>query len=300
MNKHAWLLSLLIALLTVCLGAPCAHAKEETAAQSSLRLAERIAKGNLGKNAAEQAMLKAGESDYPPFFGDDNSPSQQGSQPEAQNPAPAQQGGNWGSQPAAPSIDGTWSDGAIILVFQAGQYQVARGGQVIESGAYRVVPNAVQFLPAGMGPYSKQFRMDAQAIYLDNQRYARQGGGGGNWGNSAPQGGSWGNSPSAQDNTWWGSAAPSRAPTRLEGCWISTNLPARMRICFQGNRYRATLDNPPVEETGTFAVEGNKMHINVLTGSDAGKQATNRFALGFNTLTMTYSNGLLVTFHGDN
>ena len=205
--------------------------------------------------------------------------------PSAQSPAPAQQGGNWGT--AVPSIDGTWSGGGITLIFQGGQYQVLRGGQVIESGMYQVSAHAVQFQPSGMGPYAKQLRMDAQAIYLDNQRFDRQSGGsGGNWGGSSvPQGGNWGGAP-----------APSGVRTMLEGCWVSTNLPSVVTFCFSGNQYRCTMANNPVAETATFVLQGNQMQYTILTGAKPGQQGTVGVYINGNILSMVFPQGGVALF----
>ena len=216
--------------------------------------------------------------------------------PQVQSPASAQQGGNWGA--AAPSIDGTWSGGGITLIFQNGQYQVLRGGQAIESGSYQVSANAVQFQPAGMGPYAKQLRMDGQAIYLDNQRYDRQGGGsGGNWGgSSAPQGGNWGGAPAPQGNTWGGTPAPSGGSTMLEGCWVSTNLYSAVTFCFSGNQYRCTMANNPVAETATFVLQGNQMQYTILTGAKPGQQGTVGVYVNGNILSMVFPQGGVALF----
>ncbi len=219
--------------------------------------------------------------------------------PPVQSPAPSPQGGNWGTAApsAGPSIDGTWSGGGVTLMFQGGQYQVLHGGQVIESGTYQVSGNAVQFQPSGMGPYVKQLRVDAQAIYLDNQRYDRQGGGsGGNWGgSSAPQGGNWGGSSAPQGNTW-GTPAPSGGRTILEGCWVSTNLPVMITFCFSGNQYRCTMANNPVAETGTFVLQGDQLHYTILTGATPGQQGTNRVSVNNNMLSITYPQGGTAVF----
>lgn len=100
-------------------------------------------------------------------------------------------------------IEGTWLGGAITLMFQAGQYKVMRGGQVIEAGVFQIMPNAVLFLPRGMGAFVKKFSMEAQAIYLDKQRYERQEGGlGEDWGRLPMlQGDGLGNAPAAQGFT---------------------------------------------------------------------------------------------------
>ena len=374
MNKRVWLFSLLITLFVFCIQTSDARA-EDKAPQESVGLSElaqgTVADGNLGTRITGQfkALPRAGESEYPPFFGDETSTAQPGTQagtqggngaaeltgtwaasngtttvimmfqgnvccvsynteracgtytaeggkltihlqnskvvscaykvqgnqlildngdtvlirqqmPSAPSPAPAQQGGNWGS--AALSIDGTWSGGGITLIFQNGQYQVLRGGQVIESGSYQVSASAVQFQPAGMGPYAKQLRMDGQAIYLDNQRYDRQGGGsGGNWGGSStPQGGNWGGTP-----------APSGGSTMLEGCWVSTNLPVTLTFCFSGNQYRCTMPNNPMVETGTFVLQGDQLHYTVITGNVPGERGTNRVQVNGNMLSMTYPQG---------
>ena len=378
MNKRVWFFSILIALLVFCIQTPGAGA-EDKAPQNSVGLTElaqgATADGNLGSRVTEQfkGLPRAGESDYPPFFGDDTSSAQPGTQPGTQagngaaelagtwaasdgtnsiimmfqgstccmsyntnracgtftaaggnltiqfqngsvlsftykvqgnqlildndsilikqqtpavpSPASPQQGSNWGQ--AVPSIDGTWSGGGITLIFQGGQYQVLRGGQVIESGMYQVSAHAVQFQPSGMGPYAKQLRMDAQAIYLDNQRFDRQSGGsGGNWGGSSvPQGGNWGGAP-----------APSGVRTMLEGCWVSTNLPVMITFCFSGNQYRCTMANNPVAETGTFVLQGDQLHYTILTGTTPGQQGTNRVSVNNNILSMTYPQGGTAVF----
>ncbi|HIU17738.1 MAG TPA: hypothetical protein IAB01_04705 [Candidatus Avidesulfovibrio excrementigallinarum] len=400
MNKRVWLFSILIALFVFCIQTLGAGA-EDKAPQNSVGLTELAqggtADGNLGSRVTGQfkGLTRAGESDYPPFFGDDTSSAQPGIQPGTQpgtqpgiqpgtqagngaaeltgtwaasdgqtsvimmfqgsvccvgynttracgtftaaggkltihlqngnvinfeykvqgnqlildndtilirqqvpavpSPASPQQGSNWGQ--AVPSIDGTWSGGGITLMFQGGQYQVLRGGQVIESGTYQVSASAVQFQPAGMGPYVKQLRMDAQAIYLDNQRYDRQGGGsGGNWGgSSAPQGGNWGGSSAPQGNTW-GTPAPSGASTILEGCWVSTNLPAVITFCFSGNQYRCTMANNPMVETGTFFLQGDQLHYTMATGATPGQRGTNRFSVNNNMLSITYPQGGTAVF----
>ncbi len=398
MNKRVWLFSLLIALCVFCMQTPDAKA-EDKAPQKSVGLAElaqgATVDGNLGSRAMKQfnALPRAGESEYPPFFGDETPAAQPGTQPGAQpgvqagtqggsgaaelngtwaasdgkttviimfqgsaccvsynttracgtytaeggkltirlqngsvvsftykvqdnqlildngdtvlirqqtqpvqSPAPAQQGGNWGA--AAPSIDGTWSGGGITLIFQSGQYQVLRGGQVIESGSYQVSANAVQFQPAGMGPYAKQLRMDGQAIYLDNQRYDRQGGGsGGNWGgSSAPQGGNWGGAPAPQGNTWGGTPAPSGGRTMLEGCWVSTNLSTTATFCFSGNQYRGTMANSPVVETGTFVLQGNQLVCTIATGNTPGQQNSCLVYVNGNILSMCFPQGGIALF----
>ncbi len=373
MNRRVWLFSILIALFAFCIQTPDSRA-EDKAPQASVGVGElargATADGNLGSRITGEfkALPRAGESEYPPFFGDDTPTAQPGTQagtqggngaaeltgtwaasngtitvimmfqgnaccvsyntdracgtytaeggkltihlqnskvvscayrvqgnqlildngdtvlirqqtPPAPSPAPAQQGGNWGA--AAPSIDGTWSGGGITLVFQNGHYQVLRGGQAIESGTYQVSANAVQFQPSGMGPYAKQLRMDGQAIYLDNQRYDRQGGGsGGNWGgSSAPQGGN------------WGSPAPSGGSTMLDGCWVSTNLPVTLTFCFSGNQYRCTMANNPMVETGTFVLQGDQLHYTVVSGNVPGERGTNRVYVNGNMLSMTYPQG---------
>ena len=405
MNRRVWLFSILIALFAFCIQTPNAGA-EDKAAKNSVGIAE-MAKdstldGNLGSRVTKQfqALPRAGESDYPPFFGDDAPAAQPGTQPNAQGgtqpgaqpgaqggagaaeltgtwaasngqttvimmfqgnlccvsynanracgtytaaggkltitlqnnsvlsceyrvqgnqlildngdtvlikqqtppaqaPAAPQQGGNWGAAaPAAgPSIDGTWSGGGITLMFQNGQYQVLRGGQMIESGTYQVSASAVQFQPAGMGPYVKQLRMDAQAIYLDNQRYDRQGGSsGGNWGgSSAPQGGNWGGSSAPQGNTW-GSPAPSGGRTMLEGCWVSTNLPVITTFCFTGNQYRCTMANNPVEERGTFVLQGNQLHYTIVSGTAPGQKGTNQVYVNGNILSLVFPQGGIALF----
>ena len=387
MNKRAWLFSILIALFVFCIQTPDAGAKDK-ASQGSVGLEElaqgTVADGNVGSRVMGQfqASPRAGESTYPPFFGDESSQAQPGPQagpqagngaaelqgmwaasdgkttvimmfqgnaccvsyntnracgtytaaggkltiqlpnnnvlsftyrvqgnqlildndtilirqqtPPVQSPAPAPQGGNWGT--AAPSIDGTWSGGGITLIFQNGQYQVLRGGQLIESGTYQVTASAVQFQPAGMGPYAKQLRMDAQAIYLDNQRYDRQGGGGGgNWGgSSAPQGGNWGGAP--QGNTWGGTPAPSGGRTMLEGCWVSTNLTVSTTFCFSGNQYRCTMANNSMSETATFVLEGNQMRYTILTGAKPGSQGTVGVYVNGNILSMVFPQGGVALF----
>ena len=400
MNKRVWFFSLLIALFAFCVQVSDAGAGDKEP-QQSVGLADMAQKstanGNLGARMVDQfkAMPRAGESEYPPFFGAD-SQAQPGTQPgaqpggqpgtqpagsgsaeltgtwaasdgtttvimmfqgnvccvsynterlcgtytasggkltvqfqngktfsvtykvqgnqlildngdtilirqqmpAAQSPAPAQQGGNWGGAPAASSgqsIDGTWTGGGITLMFQAGQYQVLRGGQVIESGSYQVAGSTVQFHPAGMGPYVKQLRMDAQAIYLDNQRYDRQGGGsGGNWGGApAQQGGNWGGAPAPQGNTW-GSAAPSGGSTMLEGCWVSTNLPVITTFCFTGNQYRCTMGN--LVETGTFVLQGDQLHYTIVSGSAPGQRGTNRVYVNGNMLSMAFPQGGVAMF----
>ncbi len=388
MNKRGWFFSILIALLVFCIQTPGAGA-EDKAPQNSVGLTElaqgATADGNLGSRVTEQfkGLPRAGESDYPPFFGDDTSSAQPGTQPGTQagngaaelagtwaasdgtnsiimmfqgstccmsyntnracgtftaaggnltiqfqngsvlsftykvqgnqlildndsilikqqtpavpSPASPQQGSNWGQ--AVPSIDGTWSGGGITLMFQGGQYQVLRGGQVIESGTYQVSASAVQFQPSGMGPYVKQLRVDAQAIYLDNQRYDRQGGGsGGNWGgSSAPQGGNWGGSPAPQGNTW-GSPAPAAGSTMLEGCWVSTNLPTMVTFCFSGNQYRGTVAGNPVEETASFVLQGNQMYYRIITGANPGNQGVVSVYVNGNTLTMAFPQGGVALF----
>ena len=149
-----------------------------------------------------------------------------------------------------------------------------------------------------MGPYAKQLRMDGQAIYLDNQRYDRQGGGsGGNWGgSSAPQGGNWGGSSAPQGNTWGGTPAPSGARTMLEGCWVSTNLSSEATFCFSGNQYRCTMANIPVVETGTFVLQGNQLVCTIATGTSPGRQSSCMVYINGNILSMVFPQGGVALF----
>ncbi len=199
-------------------------------------------------------------------------------------PTSPQQGGHWNT--AGSSIDGIWSNGEATLIFQGGQYQILRNGQIVESGTYQVSASTVQFQPLGVGSYVKQLRIDAQAIYLDNQRYDRQGG---------SSGAGWGGASAPQGNTG-GSSAPAEGSTILEGCWVSTNLPFVRTFCFSGNQYRCTMANNAIVETGSFVLQGDQLHYTVATGNVLGQRGTNRVYINNDMLTMVFPKGGVVIF----
>lgn len=330
MNKRIWLFSILTAVFFFCTQAPCIHAQEEKSPQQSLGMEKPdtgiAAGGTMGSFNMQmfKNMPKAGESDYPPFFGDDISQqpgaqpgtqpstqpggqqgeqqggqnwSQQGGQPGGQNwSQPGAQGGN-----GAAELDGAWaaSDGkdSIIILFKGNACCIAINSNQI-CGTYTAANGNLSIQLQNGSTNNFTYRVQGNQLILNNgatvlirqQMPAQQGGG---WGNSpAPQGGSgggWGGSPAPQGGNWGGNPAPQGGSGGNWGGAPAPQGPTMLEGCW------ASINMP---FPAMFCFQGNRYMFRA--NSNPPSEETGTFVLQGNQLHYTIMTGSSAGRRGTN